>query len=100
MAWGDISEYVDVWFRFTDVVCLVPVCVRHGLLLCAVLGNSSTPSNFMLFSYLVSTMLLFCKSEFLVLIDDESGNLWISDRMLFLLHPCGNHLLDLMECIM
>ena len=36
----------------------------------------------------------------MVLIADESGNLWVSDIMLFLLYPCCNHLLDLMESIM
>ena len=54
--------------------------VRPGFLLCAVLDNSSTPPDFMLFSYLVSTMLLGCKSEFMVLIADESGNLWVGVR--------------------
>ena len=74
--------------------------VGPGLLLCAVLCNSSTPPDVMLFSYLVSTMLLGCKSEFMVLIAYKSGNLWMSDLMLFLLYPCCNHLLDLMDCIM
>ena len=100
MAWNAISEYVDVWFRCTDVVCLVRPSVRPGFLLCAVLDNSCTPPEFMLFSYLESTMLFFCKSEFMVIIAYKSGNLWMSDLMLFLLYPCCNHLLDLMDCIM
>ena len=62
--------------------------------------SSSTPPDFMLVSYLVSTMLLVWKSEFLVLVAYELGNLWVSDLMLVLLYPCSNSLLDLMDCIM
>ena len=57
--------------------------VRPGFLLCAVLGNSSTPPDFMLFSYLVSTMLLGCKSEFMVLIAYKSGNLDVRFNVVF-----------------
>ena len=62
--------------------------------------NSSTPPDFMLVSYLVSTMLLVWKSEFVVLVAYELGNLWVSDLMLVLLYPCCINLLDLMDCIM
>ena len=54
----------------------------------------------MLVSYLVSTMLLVWKSEFLVLVAYALGNFWVSDFMLVLLYPCSNNLLDLMDCIM
>ena len=54
----------------------------------------------MLVSYLVSTTLLVWKSEFLVLVAYELGNLWVSDLMLVLLYPSSNNLLDLVDCIM
>ena len=54
----------------------------------------------MLVSYLVSTLLLVWKSEFMVLVANELGNLWVSDLMLVLLYPCCNNLLHLMDCIM
>ena len=62
--------------------------------------NSSTPPDVMLVSYLVSTMLLVWKSEFMVLVANELGDLWVSDLKLVLLYPCCNNLLDLMDCIM
>ena len=62
--------------------------------------NSSTPPDCMLVSYLVSTMLLVWKSEFMVLVANELWNLWVSDLKLVLLYPCCNNLLDLMDCIM
>ena len=62
--------------------------------------SSSAPPDFILVSYLVTTMLLVWKSEFLVLVAYELGNLWVSDLMLVLLYPCSNNLLDLMDCIM
>ena len=62
--------------------------------------SSSTPPDFMLVSYLVSTKLLVWKSDFLVLVAYELENLWVSDLMLVLLYPCSNNLLDLMDCIM
>ena len=66
--------------------------VRPGWLLSAVIFDSHTPPDLILFPYSVFTMLLFYKSEFIVRIAGESGNLWISDRMLFMMYPCCNHL--------
>ena len=53
--------------------------------------NSSTPPDFMLVSYLVTTMLLVWKSEFMVLVAYELGNLWVSDLMLVLLYLAVSH---------
>ena len=95
---------MDVWFGFKYVHFLKALsrpCVskRTDRGYCLLLDLIRIPHQIYTISVFSLHYVTFC-IEFIAHIAGESGNLWISDRKLYKLYSCCNHLLGLMESIM